>query len=58
MEKNSALAPDGGEPVEVPEKIEFDLPDFLPVERIKAGIMEIFVGLIAFAAIVTFCCSR
>jgi hypothetical protein len=57
MEKNSALAP-GGELVEVPEKKEFDSPDFLPVERIKAGITEIFLGLIAFAAVLAFCCSR
>jgi len=57
MEKNSAVATDG-ELVEVPEKIEFNPPDFLPVERIKAGIMEIFLGLVAFAAIVAFCCSR
>jgi len=57
MEKNSALAPDG-ELVELPEKIEFDSPNFLPMERIKAGITEIFLGLVAFAAIVAFCCSR
>jgi len=57
MKKNSALAPDR-ELVEVPEKIEFDSPDFLPVERIKAGITEIFLGLIAFAAVIAFCCSR
>jgi hypothetical protein len=57
MEKNSALAPDG-ELVEVPKKIDFDSPDFAPVERIKAGITEIFLGLIAFAAVIAFCCSR
>ena len=57
MEKNSAVAPDG-ELAEVPEKIEFDSPDFLPAERIKAGITEIFLGSVAFAAIVAFCCSR
>jgi len=57
MEKNSALASDG-ELVEVPEKTKFDSPDFLPMQRIKAGITEIFLGLIAFAAIVAFCCSR
>ena len=57
MEKNSALAPDR-EPVEAPEKIEFASPDFLPVEGIKAGITEVFLGLLALAAIVAFCCSR
>jgi hypothetical protein len=57
MEKNSGLAPDG-EVVEVREKIEFDMPDFLPAERIKAGITEIFLGLIAFAAVIAFCWSR
>jgi hypothetical protein len=54
MEKNSD-APDV-ELVEVSEKIKFDWPEFLPVERIKAGITEIFIGSIAFAAIVAFCC--
>ena len=57
MEKNSALAPDR-EPMEAPEKAEFGSPDFLPAERIKAGITDVFLGLIAFAAIVAFCCSR
>jgi hypothetical protein len=57
MEKNSGLAPDG-ELVEVPEKIEYDLLDFLSVKRIKAGITEIFLGLIAFAAVIAFCWSR
>jgi hypothetical protein len=55
MEKNSAHAPDV-ELVEVSEKIEFEWSEFLPVERIKAGITQIFLGLIAVAAIVAFCC--
>ena len=55
MEKNSAHAPDV-ELVEVSEKMEFDWPESPPVERIKAGITEIFLGLITFAAIVAFCC--
>jgi hypothetical protein len=55
MEKNSAQALDE-ELVEVSEKIKFDWPEFLPVERIKAGIMESALGLIVFAALVAFCC--
>ena len=42
--------------VDLPEEIKFDWPEFLPVERIKAGITEIAVGLIVFAALVAFCC--
>ena len=55
MEKNSAQALDG-ELVQVSEEIKFDWPEFLPVERIKAGIMESALGLIVFAALVAFCC--
>ena len=55
MGKNSAHALDRGL-VEVSEEVKFDWPGFLPVERIKAGITEIAVGLIVFAALVAFCC--
>jgi hypothetical protein len=55
MEENSAHAPNG-ELVEVPEDSRLDWPELLPVERIKAGITEIFLGLIAFAATIAFCC--
>jgi hypothetical protein len=54
MEKNSAHALDV-ELVEVSEKIAFDRPKFLSVERIKAGITKIS-GSMAFAAIAAFCC--
>jgi hypothetical protein len=57
MEKNSAHALHV-ELVEISEKTDFDWPEFLPVERIKAGITEIFLGLIAFAAMVAFCCFQ
>ena len=55
MGKNSAHALDRGL-VELSEEIQFDWPEFLPVERIKAGITEIAVGLIVFAALIAFCC--
>jgi hypothetical protein len=55
MEKNSARTLDG-ELVEASEEMRFDWPEFLPVERFKGGIMEIALGLIAFAALVVFCC--
>jgi hypothetical protein len=54
MEENSAQALDG-ELFEVSE-IRFDWPQFLPVERIKAGLTEIALGLTMFAALVVFCC--
>ena len=54
MEENSAQALDG-ELLEVSE-IGFDWPQFLPVERIKAGLTEIALGLTMFAAPVAFCC--
>jgi hypothetical protein len=57
MEKNSAHALDV-ELDEVSKKIECDWPEFLPMERIKAGNTEILLGLIAFAAVVAFCCSH
>jgi len=56
MEENSAQALDG-ELFEVSE-ISFDWPQSLPVERIKAGLTEIALGLTMFAALVAFCCSR
>jgi len=52
MEENSAQAP---ELLEVSE-IRFDWPQFLPVERIKAGLREIALGLTMFGALVAFCC--
>ena len=54
MEENSTQALDG-ELFEVSE-IRFDWPQFLPVERIKAGLTEIALGLTMFAALVAFCC--
>jgi hypothetical protein len=56
MEENSTQALEE-EPVEVFE-IRFDLLQLLPVERIKAGLTEIALGLAMFAALVAFCCSR
>jgi hypothetical protein len=41
----------GGELVEVSE-IRFDWPQFLPVERIKAGLTETALGLTMFTALV------
>jgi hypothetical protein len=38
--------------VEAAEEIEFDWPEFLPVERIKAGITEIALGFLLFAGLV------
>jgi hypothetical protein len=37
--------------VEAAEEMEFDLPEYLPVERIKAGITEIAVGFLLFAGL-------
>ena len=37
---------------QIAEGMKFDWPEFLPVERIKAGITEIALGLIVFAALV------
>ena len=56
MEENSAQALDG-ELFEVSE-ISFDWPQSLPVERIKAGLIQIALGLSMFAALVAFCCFR
>jgi hypothetical protein len=38
--------------VEAAEEIEFDWPEFLPAGRIKAGITEIALGFLLFAALV------
>lgn len=40
---------------EVAEEIEVDWPEFLPVERIAAGIMKIAFGSLLFIGLVTFC---
>jgi hypothetical protein len=57
MEKNCADTLDR-ELVEVSEEMKFDWPEFLPVERIKAGITEIALGLIVFATLIVFCRSN
>ena len=56
MQENSAHVLDRGL-VEASE-IRFDSRQFLPVERIKAGITQIALGLIMFAALVAFCCFQ
>jgi hypothetical protein len=56
MQENSAHALGGGL-VEASE-IRFDSRQFLPSERIKAGITQIALGLIMFAALVAFCCFQ
>jgi hypothetical protein len=53
MEKNSGHALD----LELAEASEKDWAEFLPKGRIKAGIMEMFLGSIAFPAILA-CCFR
>ena len=55
MGKNSAHSLDR-ELIEVSEELKFDWPRFLPVERIKAGLREIALGLTMFTALVAFCC--
>jgi len=54
MEKNSAHTLDRTL-IEASEKTR-DWPQFLPIERIKTGITEMALGLLAFAALVAFCC--
>ena len=54
MQKNSAHALDGTF-VEPPEKL-FGWPQFFSIERVKAGITEVALGLLGFAALVAFCC--
>ena len=57
MENNCAQTWDR-EFVKISEEMKFDWPEFLPVERIKAGITEITLGLMVFAALVVFCRSN
>jgi hypothetical protein len=40
---------------EAAQEMKFDWPEFLPIERIKAGMVEIAFGLLLFAALVAFC---
>ena len=40
--------------VEASEKMNFDWPDSLPIERIKAGLTEIALAFVFFAGLVTF----
>ena len=54
MEKSSENALDRAL-VEACEELEFDWPEFLPVERIRTGIFQIAFGLCAFGALVAFC---
>ena len=56
MEENSTHAL-YAELVGAAQEMKCDWPEYLPMERIKAGIMEILLGLIAFAAVVAFYCS-
>lgn len=44
--------------IETVEEMKFDWPECLPVERIKAGIVEIALGLLLFAALLAFCGFR
>jgi hypothetical protein len=41
--------------VEAAEEIDIDWPESLPVERIKAGIMEIALGFLLCAGLAAFC---
>jgi hypothetical protein len=54
MEDNSAQAAEGA--LVEGSEIRFDWPQFLAVERIKAGLREIALGLTMFTALVAFCC--
>ena len=44
--------------VEAAEKLEFAWHDCLPVKRIKAGITEMTLEVLAFAAVVALCATR
>ena len=55
MEKNFAHTLNPGF-VAVSEELKFHWPEFLPVERIRAGMTEIALGVIVFGALVVFCC--
>ena len=54
MEENSAYALDRTL-IEASEKTR-DWTQFLPIERIKMGLTEIALGLLAFVTLVAFCC--
>ena len=43
---------------EAAEEMDFDWPEFLPVERIKAGITEIALGILVFAILIALCGLR
>ena len=43
---------------EASEKLNFDWPHSLPIERIKAGLTEIAVAILLFAGLVAFCLQR
>ena len=43
---------------EASEKVNFDWPHSLPIERIKAGLTEIAVAILLFAGLVAFCLQR
>ena len=62
-EKKDSLSPaDSAAPndldralAEAAEEMDFDWPEFLPMERIKAGITEIALGFLLLAGLVAFC---
>jgi hypothetical protein len=56
MEENSAHALDW-KLVEASEKTPV-WSRFLPIERIKAGLTEVALGVTMFAALIVFCCFR
>ena len=65
VKKHSLSPPDSPAPydldralVEAVEEIDFDWLEFLPVERIKAGITEIALGVLLFGGLVAFCGFR
>ena len=43
---------------EASEKVNFDWPHSLPIERIKAGLTEIAVAILLFAGLVAICLQR
>ena len=44
--------------VETSEEVNFDWPDSLAIERIKAGLIEIALAFLLFAGLMTFCLQR
>jgi hypothetical protein len=44
--------------VDASEEVNFDWPDSLAIERIKAGLIEIALAFLLFAGLVTFCLQR